>query len=94
MHQWVKKGLRSQRKFISAWSNVWTRKEQGKSVTKPKDILMEMKNFYQKLYNEGKTEDIDKTNYSNIEKEIPKLNDAQNTELERDISLEELQMKL
>ena len=50
-----------------------------------------MKNFYQKLYNEGKTIDIDKTNYSNIERNIPKLNDAENTELERDISLEDLQ---
>ena len=52
---------------------------------------MEMKNFYQKLYNERKTIDIDKSNYSNIEKQIPKLNEAENTELERDISLEDLQ---
>ena len=77
------------RNFVS--KHIRELKQQGRSITNPKDILKEMKTFYQNLYNKGETIDLNETNYSDIENRLPKLSVEENIEVERDISLEDLQ---
>ena len=77
------------RNFVS--KHIRELKQQGRSITNPKDILKEMKTFYRNVYNKGETTDLNESNYSDIENRLPKLSEEENIEIERDISLEDLQ---
>ena len=65
-------------------------KVNNKTVTNPKDILDEMKFFYQNLYNKKDTVNIEDTSFANLGNQLPKLNERDKSEIERDICLEDL----
>ena len=64
-------------------------KTQANTIYNPTEILEEMKTFYQNLYSEKQTVDINDTNFNTIANSLPKINRNDNLELERDISEED-----
>ena len=62
----------------------------NKTITDPKDILNEMKNFYQGLYNENNTIHMEDSSYANITNKLTKLTEDEKTGIERAIILEDL----
>ena len=54
------------------------------------DILKETKSFYENLYTEKETIEINKTNYTQIPNKLTKLNNTEKLQLERPISLDDL----
>ena len=65
-------------------------KVNNKTVTNPKGMLDEMNFFYQNLYNKKDTVNIEDTNFANLGNQLPKLNEMDKLEIERDICLEDL----
>ena len=76
------------RNFIS--KHIREIKVNSKSIIKPMEILDEMKNFYETLYKQRETVDIENTNYAQIANNLTKLTDTEKQFIEREISLEDL----
>ena len=65
-------------------------KDGNKLINDPKQILEEMRKFYEKLFSEKKCIDIDETSLKTIKKRLPKLNEQNREMVEKEITLEEL----
>ena len=76
------------RKFVS--KHIKELKVENKNISEPTEILKEMKKFYENLYREKETADINNTNYAQIAKNYTQLTEEYKMNLERDISLEDL----
>ena len=68
--------------------------EDGRTITKPDEILEEMRKFYQSLYNYKPIKNIDESNLSEFPKKINKLNENEKLALDNEISEEELRKQV
>ena len=76
------------RNFVS--KHIRELKTHSKTLVNPTDILKEMKDFYENLYKDRETEDINNTNFAHITNKLTKLDENEKTHIEREISLEDL----
>ena len=60
------------------------------NITKPTEILNNMKTFYETLYKEKNTINNDFINYKHITDKLPKLNREEQESIEREINIEDL----
>ena len=65
-------------------------KRDKKVITNPKEILNEMKNFYETLYSKKCTTNINDTSYANIQNQLPKLTELEKKDISKEISIENL----
>ena len=62
----------------------------NQKISKPTEILNEMKEFYEKLYREKNTLDINNSNYAHIANNLPKLNNIEKQHIDEKITLDDL----
>ena len=60
------------------------------NINNPKEILEEMKIFYESLYKNQQTDSLEESNYKHLADKMPKLNETDRLNIEKEISLEEL----
>ena len=65
------------------------RMDDGNTITKPEEILEEMR-FYQSLYSEKKIKNLSDSKFSEFPKKFNTLNDVEKVSLDSDITMEEL----
>ena len=65
-------------------------KIENKNILKPTEICKVMKDFYENLYKEKESTDINNTNFEQIANNVTKLNEEHKLNIEREISLEDL----
>ena len=68
--------------------------EDGRTITKPDEILEEMRKFYQSLYNYKPIKNIDESNLSEFPKKFNKLNENEKLALDNEISEEEFRKQV
>ena len=74
--------------FVS--KNIRELKIGNKTINNPKDILEEMKIFYNNLYKHKEHLDIEDTELNRVRDSLPKLNNADRENMEKEITMEEL----
>ena len=63
---------------------------ENQKISKPTEILNEMKEFYENLYREKNTLDINNSNYAHIANNLPKLNNIEKQHIDEKITLDDL----
>ena len=64
--------------------------DDGKNITKPNNILVEMRRFYQSLYNSKTTNKLEDSNLSEFPKEFNILDNDEKLAVNKEIPVEEL----